>query len=70
VEALWWLSGGVARDYMDNPFVARTPADFWRRYNRPMQQFFWEDIFKPVGGLRAPVRATLWVFAVSAVIHE
>jgi MBOAT, membrane-bound O-acyltransferase family len=70
VAALWWLSGGVARDYMDNPFIARTPADFWRRYNRPMQQFFWEDVFKPVGGLRAPVRATLLVFAVSAVLHE
>jgi hypothetical protein len=68
--ALWRLAGGVARDYMDNPFVARTPADFWRRYNRPMHQFFWEDVFKPVGGLRAPVRATLLVFAVSAVMHE
>jgi hypothetical protein len=68
--ALWRLAGGVARDYMGNPFVARTPADFWRRYNRPMHQFFWEDVFKPVGGLRAPVRATLLVFAVSAVMHE
>jgi hypothetical protein len=70
VAALWRLAGGVARDYMDNPFVARTPADFWRRYNRPMHQFFWEDVFKPVGGLRAPVWATLLVFAVSAVMHE
>jgi hypothetical protein len=70
LAALWRVSGGVARDYMDNPFLARTPADFWRRYNRPMQQFFWEDVFKPVGGLRAPVRATLLVFVVSAVLHE
>jgi hypothetical protein len=70
LAALWRLSGGVARDYMDNPFLARTPADFWRRYNRPMQQFFWEDVFKPVGGLRAPVRATLLVFGVSAILHE
>jgi hypothetical protein len=67
---LWRLAGGVARDYVDNPFAARTPADFWRRYNRPMQQFFWEDVFKPVGGLRAPTRATLLVFAVSAALHE
>jgi hypothetical protein len=70
LAALWRLAGGLARDYMDNPFVARTPADFWRRYNRPMHQFFWEDIFKPVGGLRVPMRATLLVFAVSAVMHE
>jgi hypothetical protein len=70
VAALWRLAGGVARDYMHNPIAARTPADFWRRYNRPMQQFFWEDVFKATGGLRSPIRATLFVFAVSAVLHE
>jgi hypothetical protein len=68
--AVWRLFGGAARDSMDRPLLARTPADFWRRYNRPMQQFFYEDIFKPVGGIGFPVRATLVVFAVSAVIHE
>jgi D-alanyl-lipoteichoic acid acyltransferase DltB (MBOAT superfamily) len=55
---------------MDNPFLARTPADFWRRYNRPAQQFLYEDVFKPVGGLRSPIRAVLLTFAVSALIHE
>jgi hypothetical protein len=70
IAAVWRLSGGLARDYMDNPFAARTPADFWRRYNRPMHQFFWEDVFKPAGGVRAPIRTTLLVFAVSAVMHE
>jgi hypothetical protein len=68
--AAWRLLGGPARDGMDRPFLARTPADFWRRYNRPMQQFFHEDVFKPVGGARSPIRATLIVFAVSAIIHE
>ena len=68
--AAWRLLGGAGLDVMNRPWLARTPADFWRRYNRPMQQFFWEDVFKPVGGLRAPVRATLLVFVVSAVLHE
>jgi hypothetical protein len=68
--AVWRLFGGRAREPMDNPFFASTPADFWRRYNRPAQQFFAEDVFKLLGGLRAPVRATLATFAVSAVIHE
>lgn len=68
--ALWRWSGGAARDYMDHPFAARTPADFWRKYNRNMQQFFWEDIFKPLGGHRTPVRTTLLVFGLSALIHE
>jgi hypothetical protein len=68
--ALWRGVGGAARDYMDHPFAARTPADFWRRYNRNVQQFFWEDVFKPLGGHRTPVRTTLWVFGLSAVLHE
>ena len=64
------LLGGRVREPMDNPFAARTPAGFWKRYNRPAQQFFYEDVFKPLGGLRSPARATLGTFAVSAVIHE
>jgi hypothetical protein len=68
--ALWRLAGGQARDWMDDPFFARTPADFWKRYNRPAQQFFYEDVFKPAGGLRFPIRATLVTFVVSALIHE
>ena len=68
--ALWRLCGGTARDYMDRPFIARTPAEFWRRYNRNMQQFFWQDIFRKHGGRSAPIRTMLIVFAVSALLHE
>jgi hypothetical protein len=68
--AVWRLRGGRARDPMDNPFAARTPADFWRRYNRPAQQFLQEDLFRPLGGRHSPIRATLATFAISALIHE
>jgi hypothetical protein len=64
------LAGLMARDAMDWPFLAATPADFWRRYNRPAQQFLYEDIFKQVGGWRHPVRATLLTFFVSGLVHE
>jgi hypothetical protein len=64
------LLSGKAREMMHNPFAARTPADFWLRYNRPAQQFFYEDVFKFLGGRRAFLRATLATFAVSAIIHE
>jgi hypothetical protein len=69
-SALWRLSGGRARDYMANPLAATTPADFWRRYNRNMHQFFLKDVFVSVGGLRNPLRATLVVFVLSALMHE
>ena len=68
--ALWRLCGGTARDYMDRPFIARTPADFWRRYNRNMHQFYWQDIFNANDSRRAPIRTMLLVFAVSALLHE
>jgi hypothetical protein len=68
--ALWRLLGGKARDYMASPLAATTPADFWRRYNRNMHQFFLKDVFVSVGGIRYPLRATLLVFVLSALMHE
>lgn len=68
--AAYRLLGGVALDFMDNPLVAPTPADFWRRWNVPAQQFPNEYTFQPAGGPRRAVRATLVTFAVSGVVHE
>jgi len=68
--AVWRLAGGKALDFMDNPFAARTPADFWRRYNRPVHQFMGENVFPAAGGRRHRVRGALAVFLVSAAVHE
>jgi hypothetical protein len=68
--SLWRLAGGRGLDFMAAPLLAPTPAEFWRRYNRPAQQFFYEDVFKRAGAFRSPVRATLVTFAVSALVHE
>ena len=64
------LAGLPATDFAGNFFLAATPAEFWRRYNRPVSQFFLEYLFKPSGGLRHPIRATAVIFAFSAVLHE
>ena len=61
---------GPALDPFDNPLAARTPAEFWRRWNRPFRDFFDEYVFRPSGGMRRPVFATLAVFAVSGLMHE
>jgi len=68
--AAWQVCGGASGEIMRRPFLARTPADFWRRWNVPMQRFFYERIFKPANGRRAPVRAMLAVFVVSGIMHE
>jgi len=68
--AAYRLSGGAALDPMLSPAGAPTPAEFWRRWNRPAQQFLETYAFRPAGGLHHPVRATLVTFAISAAIHE
>jgi hypothetical protein len=68
--ALWSQAGLRGYPQFKNFFGARTPADFWRRYNRPVTQYMFENVYRPVGGARAPVRATLAAFFVSAVLHE
>jgi hypothetical protein len=69
-SSAWRLAGGRARDAMNFPVLARTPAELWRRYNRPAAQFFHEDVFLPLGGRRRPVLAVIGVFVVSAAVHE
>lgn len=64
------LRGVAANDFSLGTYLAESPADFWRRYNRPVQQFFQEDVLRAAGGLRAPVRATLVIFALSGLAHE
>lgn len=64
------LCGVPAREVFDQPYLAVTPADFWRRYNRVVGQLLYEDVFRRVGGRRAPVRATWVTFLVSGLAHE
>lgn len=64
------LLGVPARDILEQPYLAVTPGDFWQRYNRVIGQFLFEDVFRRVGGLRAPVRATMITFVISAIAHE
>jgi hypothetical protein len=70
ISCFWRLAGGVGLLPMRNIVAARTPAEFWQRWNVPSQQFFLEDVFLPLGGRRHPVRATLVTFLISGVIHE
>jgi len=68
--ALYRRLVGPASDPINNPFAARTPAEFWRRWNRPFRDFFDEYVFRPLGGVASPVFATLAVFCASGLMHE
>ncbi len=64
------LCGGYCVAANDRPYLACTPAQFWRRYNRIAGQFLHENVFKPANGRRHPVRATMLVFFISGLFHE
>jgi hypothetical protein len=67
----WRVCGGRGLDFMRPfPLLAATPAEFWRRWNRPAQQLFRAYVSDVVGGARRPARAILATFAVSALGHE
>jgi hypothetical protein len=69
--ALWRLAGAPAAFFTaKNVLWAYSPADFWRRWNRPMYRWLLENIYKPLGGRRNPHLATLGAFAVSGLLHE
>lgn len=64
------LAGFPATDFAGEFFAARTPAEFWRRYNRPAERFFAEYVFQPLGGIRRPMLAMFGTFAFSGLVHE
>jgi hypothetical protein len=69
--ALWRLAGAPAACFTSsNVLGAYSPADFWRRWNRPMHRWLLENVFKPAGGRRNPRVAMLAAFAVSGLLHE
>jgi hypothetical protein len=70
LSALFRLTGVPSTNFAGPFFLARTPAEFWRLYNRPAGQFLHEYIFKPAGGRHRPGLATLATFVFSGVVHE
>ncbi len=69
--ALWRLAGAPAAFFATRSVLgAHSPADFWRRWNRPMYRWLLENVYKPLGGHRNPHLALLATFTVSGLLHE
>ena len=64
------LAGYGNRPLISSCFLARTPAEFWWRYNTRVHRWLEMNVFRPVGGRRAPVRGVLVTFFASAILHE
>ena len=63
------LSGGTMRDFSHAPLLAATPADFWRRYNRVINEYFFQNVFRRTGR-RFPALVVMLIFLFSAALHE
>jgi hypothetical protein len=70
LASLWRLLGGRALNPMGNLVTPSTPAEFWRRWNRPAQRFFEYYTFRRMVGMRHPTLGILTAFTISGLGHE
>lgn len=63
-------AGMNAPAFIQFAFLSRTPAEFWARYNTRVHRWLYENCFRVCGGRHAPIRGTILVFLLSAVLHE
>jgi alginate O-acetyltransferase complex protein AlgI len=58
-----WLGFELTENF-DHPYMARTPADFWRRWNISLSTWFRDYVYIPLGGSRA----SEWVWARNVLV--
>lgn len=67
-----WLGFELTENF-DHPYLARTPADFWRRWNISLSSWFRDYVYIPLGGSRAEgstwIRNVLVTFLLSGLWH-
>lgn len=67
-NGLLGISGGAYMRFSCHPFLARSPADFWRRYNRDAGRFFREDVYSRLCWLPVSIRTGV-VFIINGLLH-
>ena len=67
-----WLGFELTENF-DHPYLARDPADFWRRWNISLSTWFRDYVYIPLGGSRAGearwARNVLVTFLLSGLWH-
>jgi alginate O-acetyltransferase complex protein AlgI len=67
-----WLGFELTENF-DHPYFARSPADFWRRWNISLSSWFRDYVYIPLGGSRVSdamwVRNVLTTFLLSGLWH-
>jgi D-alanyl-lipoteichoic acid acyltransferase DltB (MBOAT superfamily) len=67
-----WLGFELTENF-DHPYMARSPSDFWRRWNISLSTWFRDYVYVPLGGSRAGewkwARNVLATFLLSGLWH-
>jgi alginate O-acetyltransferase complex protein AlgI len=67
-----WLGFELTENF-DHPYMARSPADFWRRWNISLSSWFRDYVYIPLGGSRSSewiwARNVLVTFLLSGLWH-
>jgi D-alanyl-lipoteichoic acid acyltransferase DltB (MBOAT superfamily) len=67
-----WLGFELTQNF-DHPYMARNPADFWRRWNISLSSWFRDYVYIPLGGSRGGrwnwARNVLVTFLLSGLWH-
>jgi alginate O-acetyltransferase complex protein AlgI len=67
-----WLGFELTQNF-NHPYLARTPADFWRRWNISLSTWFRDYVYIPLGGSRVPgwmwIRNIMATFLLSGLWH-
>ena len=67
-----WLGFELTENF-DHPYLARTPADFWRRWNISLSTWFRDYVYIPLGGSKGGAwpwaRNVLATFLLSGLWH-
>lgn len=70
VQRLERLCGFDSPPPMQQIYLARTVAEFWRRHNTRVYTWHADNVFLPCGGRRKPIRGIVATFLVSGLYHE
>lgn len=62
--------GYEVSEFFETPLYALSPGEFWRRWNKPMQEWLMDNVFNQVMGRKRLYTGIILTFAASGLFHE